>query len=355
MAYLGDLATTGVGADSTAPHLVPKPDGKIDFADQMVFTMGWNGAEHRQDPISDLGPAGGDAPDLLPEPDGRWNIDDILAFTTMFSWASTGGEKMLAFPSGATTLPDGVAVPAGARAPSLVETPEDAPGPRVFASSRLAALSAGETMTCEVRVEGATDLTGAWVELTYDPFQLELLSVEDGGFLRGRDGGLFFHRSGPGWVEVAATRLDCEAPGIGGAGVVARLGFRIRVPSASDLALSYDLRSSGGEGLARGTHIQGAFEGEAAVSGWISAYPNPARGAANVAFRLPAASEVTIDLFDIAGRRVRSLLREARAPGFHILSFDGRSASGSEIPSGTYFLRLQADRLVATRKLVITR
>ena len=64
---------------------------RIDFADQMAFTVGWNGAGFRAGPDRRPRTGRGRRPEPPRQSDGRWDIDDILAFTTMYSWAASLG------------------------------------------------------------------------------------------------------------------------------------------------------------------------------------------------------------------------------------------------------------------------
>jgi FG-GAP-like repeat/FlgD Ig-like domain/FG-GAP repeat len=82
--------------------------------------------------------------------------------------------------------------------------------------------------------------------------------------------------------------------------------------------------------------------------------PNPARGAVQLAILLPAACAVDIDLLDIAGRRVRSLKAgEALPAGRQVVTWDGRTQTGTLAPSGVYLVRVRAGRDAAVRKVVL--
>jgi hypothetical protein len=84
--------------------------------------------------------------------------------------------------------------------------------------------------------------------------------------------------------------------------------------------------------------------------------PNPSRGISEIRFLLPSARSVEIDLFDLAGRRVRSLVSGAvLPPGQHAITWDGRDGSAARVGSGLYFLRVRAGRDFGIRKLVLER
>ena len=54
--------------------------------------------------------------------------------------------------------------------------------------------------------------------------------------------------------------------------------------------------------------------------------------------------EITLEVLDLRGRRVRTLLRGPVEAGVHELVFDGRDDRGRELASGTYLLRVVGER-----------
>ncbi|MGH7726179.1 MAG: FlgD immunoglobulin-like domain containing protein [Candidatus Eiseniibacteriota bacterium] len=85
------------------------------------------------------------------------------------------------------------------------------------------------------------------------------------------------------------------------------------------------------------------------------AFPNPTAGRTTIAFRLPAASTVALEIYDVRGARVRSLLAGAMPAGPHAVDWDGLGEDGSRVPPGLYFYRLTADRFGARAgRLVVT-
>ncbi len=342
--YLGDLATSGSGADSTLPHLAPRPDGKINFEDQMVFTLGWNGVNNVQDRISDIGPTEGSVPDLRPVPDGLWNVDDLLAFTVMYSWAADEG-----YYKDATGL-----IRTAAPRPATLGAPVVGSA-CVRSVSVLEAPKAGELMTVDLNVDGVRDLSGALINVGFDPARLELVSVQNGRFLEGKDGCLFFPRSGEGWLEISATRLDQDQPGVSGQGTVAQATFRILDENAGDLSVQYDLRSATGQVLSRGASQAGAYTGGAVGFQLYAAHPNPTQGNTNIVYSVPTATNLSLDVYDVTGRHVRSLFNGRRDAGYHVAEFDGRDDAGNALSGGIYFYRLQANGKTATQKLTLSR
>jgi len=83
--------------------------------------------------------------------------------------------------------------------------------------------------------------------------------------------------------------------------------------------------------------------------------PNPAQGETAVRFALPRTTAVTLEVFDIGGRRVRTLADGTMEPGGRSISWDGRDGGGKELGSGIYFYRLAAGGDVAVKKLTLIR
>jgi photosystem II stability/assembly factor-like uncharacterized protein len=79
-------------------------------------------------------------------------------------------------------------------------------------------------------------------------------------------------------------------------------------------------------------------------------YPNPFNPSTNIRFSLPASGLATLEVFDILGREVRTLVNGELKPGSHEVTFD---ATG--LASGVYFYRLQAGGVVQTKRLVLLR
>jgi hypothetical protein len=82
--------------------------------------------------------------------------------------------------------------------------------------------------------------------------------------------------------------------------------------------------------------------------------PNPTAGVSRIAFRLPAATHVRLDVVDLAGRRIGTLMEADLGPGRHESEWNGRDEHGAKAPAGVYFVRLIATgRGTLTRRLVL--
>jgi YVTN family beta-propeller protein len=86
-------------------------------------------------------------------------------------------------------------------------------------------------------------------------------------------------------------------------------------------------------------------------------FPNPFRARTSVRFRVEAAgSAVRIDVFDVSGRRVRTLLERRMPRGDHLAGWDTMDATGRPVAAGVYVARLTVNgERLATRKMTVLR
>jgi len=85
-------------------------------------------------------------------------------------------------------------------------------------------------------------------------------------------------------------------------------------------------------------------------------YPNPFNPQTTLVYDLPAATTVSLRIYDLAGRLVRALTDGAAEPaGHHEVVWDGRDGSGRALASGVYFYNLRAGGSSETRRMVLVR
>ena len=82
---------------------------------------------------------------------------------------------------------------------------------------------------------------------------------------------------------------------------------------------------------------------------------NPARGGAALSFTIGAEGRVRARVFNAKGELVRTMLDAVREAGSHTIAWDGKDERGQAAPSGIYFLRIDANDAVATRKVAFLR
>ena len=119
------------------------------------------------------------------------------------------------------------------------------------------------------------------------------------------------------------------------------------LPYAADM-VEYRLRQvdvDGSESLSDRVTIQRTVD-EVELLG---TFPNPARTQTTVQFAVPGQQKVALELYDVLGRRVQTLVNEER---------EGRQSmrvNAAELPSGVYFLRLKAEEQVKTQQMTVVK
>jgi hypothetical protein len=85
----------------------------------------------------------------------------------------------------------------------------------------------------------------------------------------------------------------------------------------------------------------------------LTAAPNPLVERTEIEYRVvDGSSPVDLAVFDVTGRRVRSLTTHVQTPGDHTLVWDGRNESGGQVAPGVYFCRLETGGKTAVVRLV---
>jgi subtilisin-like proprotein convertase family protein len=82
--------------------------------------------------------------------------------------------------------------------------------------------------------------------------------------------------------------------------------------------------------------------------------PVPERGT-SIQFALPSAGPVSLLIFDIAGRTVRTLVQENRPAGLQAVDWDARDDEGHHVAAGVYLYKLITDQASVSRKMVVVR
>ncbi len=84
-------------------------------------------------------------------------------------------------------------------------------------------------------------------------------------------------------------------------------------------------------------------------------YPNPFNAGTRITYTLDQAGPVRIDVFDVLGRRVATLVNAELAAGPHDVAWDGHADTGGPLPSGLYLYRLSTAGSVASRSMLLLR
>ena len=81
--------------------------------------------------------------------------------------------------------------------------------------------------------------------------------------------------------------------------------------------------------------------------------PNPFRASGRIRFELSSGAEARIEIYDVTGRRVRTLSDGPRSAGLHAIAWDGRDDRGARLGGGIYFVRLTMGSASRNAKVVL--
>ncbi|MCF7792630.1 MAG: T9SS type A sorting domain-containing protein [Candidatus Cloacimonetes bacterium] len=83
-------------------------------------------------------------------------------------------------------------------------------------------------------------------------------------------------------------------------------------------------------------------------------YPNPFNPVTNIDYSLSQAGDVTIEVFNVKGQKVTTLVDEYKEAGHHEVVWNGKDANNRNVSSGVYFYKMKAGgRYTSTRKMIL--
>ena len=81
-------------------------------------------------------------------------------------------------------------------------------------------------------------------------------------------------------------------------------------------------------------------------------YPNPFNPSTVINYSLPYVSDVKLNVYDMNGRRVNSLINQIQEAGTHSITWNAKDFRGNAISAGVYLYKLEAGGRVFTEKMV---
>ena len=82
-------------------------------------------------------------------------------------------------------------------------------------------------------------------------------------------------------------------------------------------------------------------------------YPNPFNPETKLEFTLSKGCHVRLDIYNILGKRIRTLINEHQTAGYKRVSWDGKDDNGNEVPTGVYFYRIKAGDFTQAKKMIL--
>jgi hypothetical protein len=84
-------------------------------------------------------------------------------------------------------------------------------------------------------------------------------------------------------------------------------------------------------------------------------FPNPFNPETTIKFAVPEDSDVAVQIFDITGRLVQTLVSSRLSAGVYEIKWNGRDQGGQEVGSGIYFYRLMTGGFTQTKRMLLIR
>jgi hypothetical protein len=82
-------------------------------------------------------------------------------------------------------------------------------------------------------------------------------------------------------------------------------------------------------------------------------YPNPFNPSTKIEFTLPKSGFVSLDIYDVLGRKVRTLVSEELSSGYKSVIWDGKNEDGEDVASGVYFFQLKVGDFSEPKKMLL--
>ena len=221
--------------------------------------------------------------------------------------------------------------------PNITQRPKVAAG--VEQLQMIVAESGTDAVVAHLQLKGSGALQALSVSLRWDPAVVEPVSCAAGALLAAHNGVALSAARG----NVDMAILGVQPEGLVGDGEVATVSFR-RV-GAGDPKLVFDRvlgRDAANAAVSVVTAMPTGVEPAKlpAVTAFAAPSPNPFRESSQLSFSLAKAGPVTLAIYSVDGRRVRSLVNGVREPGEYHVRWDGRSGDGRPVGAGVYYVRL---------------
>jgi hypothetical protein len=125
----------------------------------------------------------------------------------------------------------------------------------------------------------------------------------------------------------------------------------------ADLGIAVEYRVQSGEGQIQEPPEEQFDEAAKAIvpDGYVldQNYPNPFNPQTTIGFTLARSERVRIDIVNVLGRTVRTLVNEYVSAGKHSVGWDATDDAGTRVPSGIYLYRIQAGDFVQTKSMTL--
>jgi parallel beta-helix repeat protein len=337
--YLGDL---GSGGGTYIPG-DDGYDGQVNFDDLFWFSRlyfstapGWtsldpNAAE------SDFGPTVANKTYTarhrfaLPDPDGIVDFEDLMIFAMNYMNV----------------------------APKLSPPAETKPATE-FALELGQQMTNSEEMVVTVHLSNdGRSVKGTSVVMRFDPMYVTVKEVS-GGSVFGPVGQMAFfaHKEGSGTIQMdaAALGVDRTVDYSGDIGTI-----RFKVLKSGETGLRFDgvkVRNGENEDVGIQTKVMEGVSTTVPLPttyGIAQNYPNPFNPTTTIAYQVPEVAHVTLEVYNVLGERVATLVDEQQTAGYYRVEWNGKDSDQRSVSSGVYYYRMSAGQFTSIKKMLLVK
>ena len=333
--FLGDLGSFGSGDDQYLPGSGGY-DGSVEFADLTWFSnayfttsASWNSTnQHAQ---IDFGPTTTNKTYAtaghrfgIPDPDQAINFEDLMIFAMNYM----------------NTMPK-------------ITVPADRQIAQQFAVELMKS-STNDMLTATVRVANdGREIKGVATTLNFDPAQLQFVDVVPGGLFGSEQQGLVLAKAENNKLQIDAAVLGIDRT-IDFSGTLAVARFRILGAGQGDVTIDRAIVRNG-ENNEEIPVLNNNARPLPTVFNLAQNYPNPFNPTTRIDYQVPATSLVTVDVYNVLGERVVTLVNEVKEQGYYTVVWDGRNASNQQVASGLYFYTMRAGEFKNVKKMMLVK
>lgn len=295
------------------------PDQSVGFDDFFIFAdfFGLDASSEDFDPAFDL------------SRNNKIDFDDFFVFADNF------GRSLEAAGKGVPALAAGL----NPEASLFLEAAADLP--RV-----------GEEMVIDVGLADFAELKGYGFTVNFDSDRLEFVKVLSGASLLGESELAQPHlvAQADGEVSVAAFGQTVDKGELD-----MRLVFRPTMEiEDSRIYFSEGQLRDGNYGVNQVERLgEVQIQTRPEVFALADNYPNPFNPETTIKYALPEAVDVRLDIYNMLGQMVRTMVAENQSPGRYVVRWNATDDSGNDLSTGIYFYRLRAGEFLETKKMLL--
>ena len=300
-----------------------RPGGpRLDSLDHLQLGLHYGINLSPGDPYNylDVGPTTDYSVNARPTTDNKVGFEDLIVFAINY---------------GQVSAPANRSVPVAA-------------GINAFGVGEVSGAGIGETFVVPVTMSGAGNVQGASLAFSYDARVVAFVSAEAGPLLGAQGHESVVLSPAAGTVDFA---LLGEGAGVSGDGTVINVTFRRTAAGDPAIALAGVTARDGANHPVSSTGVQPQAPATTMLG---SPYPNPFRGSTSLRLALSREGKAKVAVYDLIGRRIRTLVDGVQPAGERTISWDGRDDGGRSVPAGLYLVRFEANGVEQSRRLILT-